>query len=297
MVKQVSGSIGSSGSFENKTKSQALQQALDSWPHWSATLSSQPVIEKTLNSGLSHNTYQLSSGSQHFALRVENTDSRELAMGKTQEVNLMTAAQRLAPTVIWTDDNTLVTEFINGQPWQPPQNLDLFCQSLRELHRKTVPLPQFDLLEHCDQYWEKIHNSPECITTVSSDVFTQCRALLINILATYPEQTLCHNDLNPDNILCRGDEFIFLDWEYACYNSPYFELATVAEFFNLTDTQTSQLSATYWQNHQPLQHQQALQSFRIVVRFIEWLWLILKQSDLLTDSEQRLQKLLKNFGK
>lgn len=273
-----------------------LQQALAAWPHWAVAVPGEPRLIKTLNSGRSHNTYHLASGEQQFALRVENPQSRELAMTKAQEVTLMHAAGPLAPAVIWADEHTLVTEFIEGTRWQPLENLPALCAALHHLHAQTLTLPAFDLARHCDEYWHKVLHGDISVTAATRALFDRCRALLDSVLLAHPEQVVCHNDLNPDNIFCRRDGFIFLDWEYACYNSPYFELATLAEFFHLSDAQTAQLSAHYWNNSRAQFHLTALQSFRVVVRFTEWLWLLLKQDNQLSACELRLKNLLHNVS-
>lgn len=275
-------------------KEAALQRALACWPQWAAN---PPVVVNKLNSGTSHTTYLLAAGEQQFVLRLDNPHSRELAMSQQQEVALMRAADSLAPPVIWTDSDALVTGFVNGSRWQPPRHLPQLCAALKQLHALQPPLPAFDLARHCDSYWQKILSNPQLVTADTRQLFHRCRALLDDMLHTWPAQVLCHNDLNPDNIFCHEGSFVFLDWEYACYNSPYFELATLVELFQLCDAQAAQLSTLYWQDSaQPLQHHlEALQAFRLAVRFTEWLWRILKQDSLLPACELRLKNLLQNF--
>lgn len=285
-----------------------LRSALASWPGWTARLSAEPRIVETLNSGRSHTTYLLVGDQQQFALRLENPQSRALAMTKTQEVALMRAAGHLAPAIVWSDERTLVTEFIRGTRWQPLENLPALCLALHHLHSRRLDLPTFNLAHHCDDYWKKILASDIVPSATTQAVFAQGRALLDNVLRAHPEQVVCHNDLNADNIFCRDDGFVFLDWEYACYNSPYFDLATLAEFFYLDERQTAQLSAHYWNHVRTQFHSDALQGFRVAVRFTEWLWLLLKQDPhsvdekrlpvekLRTACELRLRHLLKLYG-
>lgn len=279
---------------DKATKS--LQQALASWPQWSASLVEKPRLINALNNGLSHSTYLISSGTEHFALRVESPESRALAMSKTQEIALMGSAGSLAPEIVWSDHRTLVTRFVHGATWQPLEKLEALCQSLHQLHRTHSEVAGFDLLLHCDQYWQNIREL-FTVNEHTSELFEQCRAHLQQTLQQYPEQCLCHNDLNPDNILQQEDRFVFLDWEYACNNSPYFELATIVEFYALSDLQTRQFSSCYWQSINTEQHLTALQAFRVVVRFTEWLWLTLKESELTGLCESKLQTLLEQQGK
>lgn len=277
----------------NKT-TEHIQRALASWPQWSASLVEKPHVIKALNNGLSHSTYLIASGTEQFALRIESPESRALAMSKTQEMALMASAGPLAPEIIWSSDTTLVTRFIHGSPWQPLDQLETLCQALHQLHQTHSDVAGFNLLLHCDQYWQNIHELFP-VNEQASELFKRCRAHLQKTLERHPEQCLCHNDLNPDNILLQDNRFVFLDWEYACNNSPYFELATIVEFYSLSDAQEKLLSSHYWKGVNVEQHLDALQAFRVVVRFTEWLWLILKESELAENCEKKLTTLLERY--
>ncbi len=275
-----------------------LQTALASWQEWSATLSKPPLLVDQLDGGLSHNSYLLDAGGQKLVLRLEDPQSRALAMAREWELQAMKAAANtahpsLAPRILWNDEFTLVTEFIHGQHWMPMNDLEGLCQSLKTLHELPIALPTFDLLGHCDSYWREIQLQ-QASSTQDQALYLECRQQLAKTLENYPEQCLCHNDLNPANIFCHTDGFTFIDWEYACFNSPYFELATLVEFFALDDRQRQQLSDAYWrlqpQSYQ--NHLAALTEFQLVVRLVEWLWLSLKQPHLRQGCEARLLQLL-----
>lgn len=49
--------------------------------------------------------------------------------------------------------------------------------------------------------------------------------------------TLCHNDLVKDNLLFKFNDVIFIDWEYAAMNNPYFDLASFISENNLSAEQ------------------------------------------------------------
>ena len=56
---------------------------------------------------------------------------------------------------------------------------------------------------------------------------------------------LCHNDLVVGNII-NTPETRFLDWEYACDNDPFFDLATVVAHHHLTEAQRDTLLDAYF---------------------------------------------------
>ena len=56
----------------------------------------------------------------------------------------------------------------------------------------------------------------------------------------------CHNDLVAENIL-ETDHLRFLDWEYACDNDPFFDLATLTTHHVLNDEQIDALLDAYFE--------------------------------------------------
>lgn len=59
------------------------------------------------------------------------------------------------------------------------------------------------------------------------------------------EHVLCHNDLNPKNILF-SDDIKLIDWEYAAINDRYYDLAAVSVEFKLTIQEESYLLQKYF---------------------------------------------------
>ena len=62
------------------------------------------------------------------------------------------------------------------------------------------------------------------------------------------DPVLCHNDLNPQNILWKHYTPILLDWEYAGSNDRYFDLACVVVEFELNRAESRYFLDTYFQS-------------------------------------------------
>ena len=66
-------------------------------------------------------------------------------------------------------------------------------------------------------------------------------------LEKYPKEVfLCHNDLNPKNILFSNHNVKFIDWEFSANNDLYFELACVSVEFDLTLEDEAYFLASYF---------------------------------------------------
>jgi aminoglycoside phosphotransferase (APT) family kinase protein len=70
---------------------------------------------------------------------------------------------------------------------------------------------------------------------------------------------LSHNDVNPSNLVYDGERVLFLDWDAAGANDPFYDLATVAVFLRMDDATSAQLIAS---------HDQAPVAAQLPARFI-----------------------------
>jgi aminoglycoside phosphotransferase (APT) family kinase protein len=56
---------------------------------------------------------------------------------------------------------------------------------------------------------------------------------------------LCHNDVNPTNIVYDGRRVLLVDWQNAARNDPLYDLATAAMFFRMDEPACRALLAAY----------------------------------------------------
>ncbi|MGH1370869.1 MAG: phosphotransferase [Cellvibrionaceae bacterium] len=264
----------------------SLEETLASWQQWPIDLTEKPKLQATLSAGRSHCSFLVVSKAEFFVVRIESKTSRELAMLREQEHTLLQRLPPLCPEFVWASDEALITRYLSGRHWIAPSHLPQLVDHLRQLHQQTLPIGDFDLLDHADGYWAK---SPISHQKEHLNFFEKQRNHLQKTLKKYPTQSLCHNDLIPENIITNGDTFAFIDWEYAAYNSPYFDLASLAEFGPLSADQQRDLCYRYWGSDDK-QHLLALTDFRQIVRFIEWLWESLKNPDRATAVKKRLEQ-------
>lgn len=254
---------------------QQCEQVLDSWSQWRADLAQRPSIQATLSAGRSHASFLVATQEDFFAVRIESEHARSLAMKRQQEIQLLESLPPLCPELIWSTDKAIVTRFVEGHHWRAPSHLESLTLHLLKLHQQRIELPAFSLLDHAERYWGRLTDQAQ---RTHRDQYTVGQSHLALTLAQHPEQCLCHNDLIPENILQNDTDFTFIDWEYAGYNSPYFDLATLVEYGALTKSQQRELLRLYWQED-PKPHQSALRDFQRIVRFIEWLWVLLQDTN------------------
>ena len=111
-------------------------------------------------------------------------------------------------------------------------------------------------------YYHAIGPDPD-ITNVYSKLI-----LLPQPAAT--DQVLCHLDLTYDNLIKSADGIFALDWEYAHYCDPVFDLAVFVTTSELSNAQIALLLDNYDRREPDLE--QRLHNFGLLYSMIEILW-------------------------
>jgi len=256
----------------------SLQGLLASWQDWQlsnqSVLTQAPSVIARLTGGSNHLTFKAISGDQTFALRINQPHRRALAMGLQQELTLLRLAgeHRLAPAIVFAKGDWLVTAFVEAPSWeaQLDHTIEPLARQLQALHKLEVTDTGFDLVEHCRGYFAQVGDPSD----TQQQLHQQLLALTSATLARFPARCLCHNDLNPGNIMLAPKPLL-IDWEYATSNHPTFDLATLFEWGQLSPTQEQRLLDTYQQTDQlEFTNVECLKVFRLIVRYVEWLWLL-----------------------
>lgn len=112
------------------------------------------------------------------------------------------------------------------------ENSFMVSAFLEGIHKSILDENDLNLLADT---LRKLHNIKVDSTAIKLSIETQSDEVqkAFEILDNHTnEPVLCHNDLNPKNILF-SDTISFIDWEYAGVNDKYFDLACVCVEFGL----------------------------------------------------------------
>ena len=133
------------------------------------------------------------------------------------------------PLVFDKENRFMVFEFLEGEHKNKLDinELKFLAQTLKKLHSISIDAKSIEL--HIKYKTNEVLNAFE-------------------IINKYPkEYVLCHNDLNPKNLLWLED-VKFIDWEYAGVNDRYFDFACVCVEFKLDDEMQRVFLNTYFEN-------------------------------------------------
>jgi thiamine kinase-like enzyme len=131
-------------------------------------------------------------------------------------------------------------------------DLNQFAEALRKLHTSQIGSEPI-LLE-------------TLIETKSKEIQDAFK-----IIDTFPiENVLCHNDLNPQNILFSKTIHL-IDWEYAGVNDRYFDLASVCVEFDLNTEDEGHFLGHYFSVEYEINHEK-LKAYKVIYKALCTQW-------------------------
>ena len=283
--------------ISKRTDTIDIQEALASWPAWA---NNEPLLSAELGGGLSNQSFLLSeSNAPRYVIRLNQSAQQQPGIDRQQEIAILktVSAQGLCPELLYNDPNEqfIVYHYLQGQTLanqkaEPRATVADIAGLLKAIHTTELSFhaKRLDLIDYCQTYWQtledlnqpnvssaKIMSSLEPIHCRMQPVFKRAKQ---SIAYTHAD-CLCHNDLNPENIIqYQGHGQLFaIDWEYASLGNRYFDLACVCETHLFSPNQVDELLTLYHRteanpaiNHR---YSLSLQPYRLIYRYIELLWL------------------------
>jgi len=178
-------------------------------------------LKSLAQQGHCNQNYLLRTEKARCVLRIFGDEQRDRAL----EYHIQTLAyhEGIAPQPLLHDipNNLMVSAFVEGehQDRLSTAKLHMLAQTLHRLHSIALDIPPITL-----------DTDTSSVTTYDFD------------------PVLCHNDLNPQNILWHDHTPTRIDWEYAGINDRYFDLACVMVEFELEALDRKIFLETYFQD-------------------------------------------------
>ncbi len=207
-----------------------------------------PVEPEPLAGGITNLNFIVRDGGRRFVVRIGG-DIPEHMIVRSAEVaaSRAAAAAGLAPAVRHWQPGALVLDFVEGRPLTPeavrdPANLERLAGLIRRCHHDIPglfrgPAPLFWVFQVVREYGHILGDVPRDLLAAAATLEA----------ATGPvEIVFGHNDLLPANILDDGARLWLVDWEYAGFNTPLFDLGGLASNAGMDADGTTALIAAYF---------------------------------------------------
>ncbi|MEO9654521.1 phosphotransferase [Marinomonas sp.] len=243
------------------------------------------VSTKKLEDGFSNTSYLIGwQGEPRLVLRLPGIEEHKFAISRRAELATVTQAALLGitPPLLWQDEHgVLVSQYVE-QPalsWQVAHD----PMSVQRLANLLIETHSMEPNEHCYCVYAVIEHYLKQIVEVvnNDDLVTKEWQFLTSWFQTLTPSlsplasTLCHNDVNPKNVLMDGQTAWLIDWEYAGHGDPLFDLAVVVQSHNLSESLAKRLCQFYDEKMDFSDIAACLYNYRqaYVIRELAWLLL------------------------
>lgn len=229
----------------------AAQETIRSLPLWNG----QPDIA-VLEGGITNRNYKVVDGNRTYVVRLGD-DIPVHQISRQNEVSASRAAHAagISPAVIHHQPGVLVLDYIVGRTLGPGDirsgaYLERIVRLVKQCHRETGryyrgPAMIFWAFHIIEDYAATLAASGSPHRSRLEELLAMSR--LLEARAGPYDIVFGHNDLLAANFLDDGDRLWLIDWDYAGYNTPLFDLGGLASNNELTEAQEKWLLESYFE--------------------------------------------------
>jgi thiamine kinase-like enzyme len=221
-----------------------------SLPFWKG-----PVTPEPLSGGITNQNFLVDDAGRKYVVRLGGDIPVHQVM-RFNELAASRAAQAagISPEVVYNQPGVLVLRFIEGKVFgeadvRVPENLTRILPLLKACHRELPkhlrgPALVFWVFHVIRDYGHSLAEGK------SRHLSKLSRLLEINEALERAvgriDLVFGHNDLLPANLIDDGERLWLIDWDYAGFNSPLFDLANLASNNQLEPDQEAWLLENYF---------------------------------------------------
>jgi len=170
--------------------------------------------------GHCNHNYLLCTPTKQYVLRLFGIEHRDRAL--EYQIQSLAHTQGIAPEPLHLDTQRgfMISTYLKGEHKEMLDHIELrsLAKALRLLHAITL-------------------DAPKVMLEIDTAMLTHFE----------DDPVLCHNDLNPYNLLWHHNSPTLIDWEYAGKNDRYFDLASVVVEFALDISEYAFFMEMYFQ--------------------------------------------------
>ena len=255
---------------------QNIEEKIAQLECWQSSVEIEP-----LGGGMTNLNFKVTDGSQQYVVRLGDDDPIHL-ISRRNEAECCRAAFKagISPELVYTEPGVLVVRFIEGKVFgeadvRDDNNLKRIVELIRSFHQgipqhfRQVPVMfwVFQVLRHY-QHLLKEGKSRH-----------RDRLLELNSIAATLENLVGevdivfgHNDLLAANFIDAGEKIWLIDFDYAGFNSPLFDLSNLASNNELTVDQEVMMVEDYFGSSKDRRQWRSYYAMKCASLLRETLW-------------------------
>lgn len=243
---------------------------------WQGAVDPQP-----LSGGITNVNFLVEDAGQRFVVRVgDDIPIHQVKRFNELAASRAAAAAGISPQVVHSEPGVLVLEYIEGRTLaaEDLQRPEMLAQALPLVARCHRELPKY-LRGAALAFWV-FHVIRDYAWTLKEGESPHAALLpALTELAGKLERAVGpveivfgHNDLLPANFIDDGSRLWLIDWDYAGFNSPLFDLGGLASNNGLSAEQETWLLETYFERQVDDQLRHRYQAMKCASLLRETLW-------------------------
>ena len=216
---------------------------------WKSDIKISPV-----GGGITNQNFLVNDGSRKYFVRIGD-DIPEHLVFRSNEIQASNAASKIgvSPELLFHDKSIQVFNFIDGKTLESKDiknNLDHITKLIKKVHSKmsdnlvgqSVIFWVFYVIKNYKNFLEK--NNSEYIKMLPELLEKSTK---LEIVSGPFDIVFSHNDLLPANFIQNNDQIWLIDWEYAGFNTPLFDLGGLASNNEFTEKEEKNLLENYFE--------------------------------------------------
>ena len=213
------------------------------------------VAPEPLGGGITNVNFTVDDAGERYVVRI-GEDIPEHGVYRVNELASARAAHAagISPEIVHAEPGALVMRWVDGRTLEPadvrePARLERIVATVQRCHRE-IPAhfrgatPIFWVFQVVRDYARTLREDASRMAG-RVDELLECAAHLESVVGPV-EIVFGHNDLLAANFIDDGDRIWLIDWEYAGFNSPLFDLGGLASNNELDGAQERWLMERYF---------------------------------------------------
>ena len=214
-----------------------------------------PVRIEPLSGGMTNLNFKVQDGAQSYVVRFGEDDPIHLISRRNEIASCEAAfAIGVSPELVYHEPGILVVRFIEGQVFaeadvRDARNLHRIIGLLKRFHHEIPPrfdqIPVMFWVFQVFRHYLNLLAQGQSAHAARLPELTQIGRELEAAVGPV-EIVFGHNDLLPANFIDDGDKIWLIDFDYAGFNSPLFDLSNLASNNELDEDQEQAVLESYF---------------------------------------------------
>ncbi len=224
-----------------------IESNIKSLKIWKNNISIKPI-----DGGLTNQNFLVTDGDKKYFARI-GKDIQEHLIFRTNEISASKAASLagIAPKLVYAGEGIIIFEYIKSITYNSElviQNLDKIIKLIKNIHDEIPNFisgdpPLFWVFHVVKNYVNFLKNNNSAYVNLLNELVNKSTQL--NKLASPYDIVFCHNDFLPANFIENKSKIWVVDWEYAGFNTPLFDLGGLSSNNNFNYEQEIYLLENY----------------------------------------------------